>query len=183
MNKKIKKHLPRLDSSAYIGQKHVSFTSNCNNRKKLFIQRSNVDVATQLLNENLKLFNCECLVYVFMPDHVHMILHGLDDRSNILKCHNNWKGESGKRLAELNSDSFLSRPECGITNIWQRQSYDHVLRSYEYERGVLRKMIQYILENPVRADLVDSWQDYPFLGSLIGSYDVRHPYWWDWFYK
>jgi len=181
---KIRKHLPRLESDAYIGYKHVAFTANCTKRKTLFLKREYVDSAIVLLMRNLQRFECECLVYVFMPDHVHMILHGKNEKSCLLECHNNWKGETGKELAKLIRGSNLETKRAPqLSRIWQPQSYDHVLRSYEYELGALRKMINYILQNPVRAGLVDVWQEYPFLGSLIGEQDIRHPYWWDWFYE
>lgn len=52
------------------------------------------------------------------------------------------------------ADAFGSR-------LWQRYSYEHVLRGDEETLGVAR----YILENPVRAQLVTTVQEYPFLGS------------------
>ncbi len=178
--KKIGSRLPRLDPSSYIGYKHVAFTANCTYRKKLFVKRKHVDISFQLLKDNLQKFGCECLVYIFMPDHVHMILHGVSEKSSILECHNNWKGESGKELAEIVKGTKLeTRFPNNATKVWQPQSYDHVLRSYEYEKRVLQKMISYILQNPVRAGIVKTWQEYPFLGSTIGKYDIRHPYWWD----
>ena len=179
-----KKHLPRLDKFAYIGYKHVFFTSNCYNRNKTFVKKEYVELSKELLKKKLKEFECECIIYVFMPDHVHMMLHGNNEKSDLLNCHNDWKGESGKRLSELiNKKSVSKKINTDINRIWQPQSYDHVLRSYEYERGALRNIINYILLNPIRAGLVDVWQEYPFLGSMIGENDIRHPYWWDWFYE
>ena len=112
------------------------------------------------------------MVYVLMPDHVHMILHGSDEESDLLAAHDEWKSNSGRMLCRhLNRDK-----------VWQHKSHDPVLRSNEYERGALRKTVGYILENPVRAGLVSKWQEFPFLGSLIGPCDIRFDAWWDWFY-
>ena len=168
-----KRHLPRLDPAAYRGMKHVNFTATTQRRQRLFVKRAIVDFCVELLQTQCAGHACECLVYCFMPDHVHMILHGLDEASDARQCHNDWKGATGKYLAQ----------HCSGTRHWQAQSYDHVLRAIEYERGALRKMIGYILENPVRAGLVTTWQEYPFVGSLIGPCDIRHPYWWEWFYE
>ena len=50
--------------------------------------------------------------------------------------------------------------------VWQRGYWDHIVRR---EEG-LYKVLQYILLNPVRAGLVDSWWDYPWLGApLLGD--------------
>ena len=43
--------------------------------------------------------------------------------------------------------------------VWQSESFDHVLRSSEN----LDAKIVYLLENPVRAGLVEEWADYPWL--------------------
>ncbi len=42
--------------------------------------------------------------------------------------------------------------------LWQRSFFDHVVRRAEGSREVAR----YILANPVRAGLVESWQAYPY---------------------
>ncbi|NLF38355.1 hypothetical protein GX586_02850 [bacterium] len=165
--------LPRLDPAAYIGYKHVSFTAVTLDRRHVFVRRAVVDPCIAMLSEDCARHNCECLVYVFMPDHVHLILHGCDASSDVLQSHNTWKGRTGNELC----GQFMCH------TIWQPRSRDHVLRSHEYERGALRNMLQYALQNPARAGLVSTWQDYPFVGSLIGPYDIRHPYWWDWFYN
>ena len=170
---RLKRHLPRLDPEAYRGEKHVSFTATVLRRQHLFTSHEVVDASIAALREQCQSHERECLVYCFMPDHVHMIMHGLCQRSDSLEAHNDWKGATGKVLAHHYPGS----------QHWQPQSYDHVLRSYEYERGALRNMIRYILQNPVRAGLVAEWQEYPFLGSLIGPCDIREEAWWDWFYE
>jgi putative transposase len=49
--------------------------------------------------------------------------------------------------------------------LWQRSYFEHVLRDDEDTFQVA----QYILDNPVRAGLVESPENYPFLGSLTMS--------------
>ena len=51
--------------------------------------------------------------------------------------------------------------------LWQRNYFEHVLRDAEDSVGVAK----YILENPVRANLVERPEDYPYLGSM--TMDVR----------
>ncbi len=47
--------------------------------------------------------------------------------------------------------------------LWQRYSFEHVVRDNERSTTIAR----YILQNPVRAGLVTSIADYPFVGSLV----------------
>jgi putative transposase len=49
--------------------------------------------------------------------------------------------------------------------LWQRYGYEHVVRDDEKTRVVAR----YIFENPVRAGLVRSPEEYPFIGSVTHS--------------
>jgi putative transposase len=51
--------------------------------------------------------------------------------------------------------------------LWQPSYHDHVLRDEE----VLLKVVRYVLDNPVRAGLVTSPRDYPFLGSDVYPLD------------
>jgi putative transposase len=165
------KTLPRLPPESYIGIKHVHFVPKTEQRRKLFKSQEVVDPIVKMLKEKVDKHDCDCIVYAVMPDHVHMILRGRTAESDTLTCHNDWKGETGLWLSEYFHKEHL----------WQYRSYDHVYRSHEYEKRALAKTINYILQNPVRAGLVECWHEYPFLGSLIGPYDIRHPYWWDWF--
>jgi len=40
---------------------------------------------------------------------------------------------------------------------WERESYDIYIRNEK----MLNNVISYILENPVKAGLVQNWEDYP----------------------
>ena len=42
-------------------------------------------------------------------------------------------------------------------SFWQAESYDHVVRNGELER-----IISYVLENPVKAGLVEDWEQWPY---------------------
>ena len=91
-----------------------------------------------------------------MPDHVHLLAVGCQPSSNCRRFITRAKQFSGYHYQR----AFNER-------LWQRYGYEHVLRPSEDVFGVAR----YILENPIRAGLVRSAQDYPYLGSTLYSID------------
>jgi REP element-mobilizing transposase RayT len=89
-----------------------------------------------------------------MPDHVHLLVEGTSADADAKAFIARAKQYSG----------FYYRQEHGAT-LWQRYGYEHTLRDEELTLVVAR----YILENPVRAGLVQRVEDYPFAGSLVYS--------------
>lgn len=89
--------------------------------------------------------------YVIMPDHVHLFVTAEDSTAlqkwvASLKRHMNWcLNENG------NAPPF-----------WQQGFFDHVLRSGEPYSEKWR----YVEQNPVRAGLVATAEDWPFAGEL-----------------
>jgi putative transposase len=85
-----------------------------------------------------------------MPDHGHFLVEGLEDRSDFKRfC----------KLAKQRSGSAHARARGGP--LWQEGYYDRILRKNED----LRVLARYLMNNPVRAGLVASPIDYPYLGS------------------
>jgi putative transposase len=82
-----------------------------------------------------------------MPDHVHLLAEGVTETADGLRFIARAKQFSG----------FYYSKQFGKP-LWQRYGYEHVLRTDEESLGVAK----YILENPVRAGLVRSPQDYEF---------------------
>ena len=60
-----------------------------------------------------------------------------------------------KRFTARQSNILLNR--TGIS-FWQEESHDRFVRDDEE----LFRIINYILQNPVKANLVERWQDYPY---------------------
>src|SRR3990167_2404287 len=89
--------------------------------------------------------------YVFMPDHLHLVLHGLSQNADLKAC---------AVLAKQRSAYEYSR--IYGRRLWQPSYYDHVIRD---EEGILG-FLAYLVMNPVEAGLVERPEDYPFTGSL-----------------
>ena len=145
-----KKH--RLDPEIYTGKILVSFTLCIKDRRELFTdEKVFLFFESMLLNE-LTISDCCAYVYLFMPEHVHLVLAGNTEDSDIKKCLDMYKKKTGFWL-------YKNNPSIK----WQKDYYDHVLRKEED----LETVIQYILNNPVRAGIVDNWKQYKFKGSTV----------------
>ena len=125
-----KKH--RLAEKLYEGPVTAAFTICLMNRSKLFVDETIINKFKEVLLAEATKFNCEVLVYQFMPDHLHLILQGKDEYSGLLNLVKLFKQKTGYWLSKNHP---LGR--------WQKDFYDHLLRKDED----LTKQIQYILEN------------------------------------
>lgn len=83
-----------------------------------------------------------------MPDHVHVVVTPYEE-TELGTVMRRMKGASCRFVNEL-----LRR--SGV--LWQAESFDRIVRSAES----LEQKVAYVLDNPVRAGLVERWQDYPW---------------------
>jgi putative transposase len=149
-----KKH--RLDEEVYKGGVIVSITACVKNREKIFVNDKIFMEFKKIILQELKSEKCSSYIYLFMPDHLHIILSGDEDNSNSKKCFDRIKQKTGFWLSK------------NIKEVkWQKDYYDHILRSSEN----LYVSIKYILNNPVRAGMADYWKIYPYKGSTIYNFD------------
>lgn len=96
--------------------------------------------------------DCEASLYLFMPDHVHIVLQDRSDESDLRKCMSDYKQRSGYTFSQNHNGQAR----------WQKDFYDRILRNEkEY-----RTKLNYILLNPVRAKLADSWKNLLGLNTL-----------------
>ncbi len=83
---------------------------------------------------------CLCI----MPNHVHVLFTLLEKSRPINKIM-----QSIKRHSALQINRYLKRQG----SVWQPESYDHVIRDEDEYFNIIR----YILNNPIKAKLSDSW--------------------------
>ena len=146
-------HLKAFD---YVGQFRYFLTFCTVNRHPLFVDRQHVEVVLEQVVRAAADSGFAIVAYCFMPDHLHLLVEAQSEASDCLRFI--------KRAKQFSGYHFKQR--FG-TALWQRYGYEHVLRGDEDTLSVAR----YILENPVRARIVASVEDYPFLGSTV--YAVR----------
>lgn len=93
----------------------------------------------------------EVAAYCFMPDHLHLVVEGLADDSDL---------KAFVRLAKQYSAYYYARAHGG-GRLWQRYGHDRIVR----DDADFRDRVRYVVANPVVAGLVARPEDYPFLGS------------------
>lgn len=142
----------RLPPEEYIGRKNISFDICARDNKALFVYNETIEIFNDYLSEALNQYTCNVIVYLYMPDHLHIILSGKNKNSNIKKCIESFKQKTGFWLAQ-NKEEFR----------WQKDYYDHILRG----KNDLINHIKYIINNPVKAGMVDDWKHYKFLGPSV----------------
>lgn len=96
--------------------------------------------------------------YVIMPDHVHFFCAAELDAKSLSDFIREWKSWTSRRIHALRP-----RPATAATTaLWQREFFDHVLRSGES----YSQKWDYVRDNPVRAGLVSHPEDCPFSGTV-----------------
>lgn len=141
---------PRLPRFSYRGLFAYSITLAAHNRNQYFREGEIVELLRPILEDCCRDLGFTLHGYCFMPDHLHLLVQGLSEQSDLRQFLTRFKQVSGYRFKALYGK-----------RLWQPSYYDHVLRKGEEIQTVVR----YILFNPVRAGLVDDFRKYPYSGS------------------
>lgn len=114
----------------------------------------------------------ELICYTIMPNHVHLVFRLLEQKSEKGKCvlqssssyqpfQTEREGKQKRMSKIMQSIKGYSAREANKIlnrkgNIWQSESYDHIVRNEDE----LEKIIKYVIYNPVKAKLVEEWEDW-----------------------
>ena len=107
------------------------------------------DVLSQIL-QAARARHFAVLAYCLMPDHPHLVVEGTRADASLPGLVSSFKQRSGFKHART-----------ADTRLWQVGYHDRVLRRDES----LLQTIAYVLNNPVRAGIVQRPEDYPWSGS------------------
>jgi REP-associated tyrosine transposase len=146
----------RISHFSYLGPYQYFLTICAKKRVTAFLDD---DVATQTIGHFLITATDEgfaVLAYCLMPDHMHLLVEGITDESDFKRFVKLAKQRSGFNFART-----AGQP------LWQDGYFERVLRQDEDAKAIAR----YILENPVRAGIVEWPTDYRYLGSV--AWDVE----------
>jgi len=152
----VKEKSHRLPEECYLGGVNVAYT--------ICVEPSSGSLTHPIIFKNLlEIFqnvmidhNCDILIYLFMSNHIHIIIKGKNDLSNSLKAIKMFKQKSGY---------WFSKNYPGIK--WQKDFYDHIIRNDKD----IENQIYYILNNPVRKNLIENWKDYEYKGSTVYDFN------------
>ncbi|HPI67203.1 MAG TPA: transposase [bacterium] len=147
---------PRLPHTEYIGQKRYFITINSFNRKNYFVDKKIISFIKPHLFESLKSYNFEVWIFLFMPDHLHLLLEAKDINCNLENFIKDFKQKSSYCFKKI----FRQR-------LWAKSYWDHILRKDEDITGI----VYYILYNPVRKGLIKDWKEYQWWGSTLFKKD------------
>ena len=155
-----RKRLPRLPRPFYQGHAAVHWVQAIAGRSMGWLDGTYHFRFRELMIHTAARYRLVCPVYNLMPDHQHIIWMGSDPHSD-----------------QLNAMAFLrTHLEKAMAPVrFQRQAYDRLLRRREREKGALAGTCRYILENPVRKNLVATPEDWPYHGTIAPGYPLWDP--------
>ena len=151
------KHLRRLDRIWLDAP--IYFVTTCTRNRRRVLARD--EVARILIEEWRAAHHHHGWAigrYVIMPDHVHFFSRPELGAKPLSEFVGSWKSYTSRKI------NALARPRSTptATTLWQREFFDHVLRSDES----YSEKWNYVRDNPVRAGLVSSTDDWPHAGEI-----------------
>src|ERR1700687_100659 len=149
----------RLTRPNYMGCRRYFVTSCCFQRKQVFLVPEFCSCFLSALTVESAHQACAVHAYCFMPDHVHLLLQGLEPFSALSHFVKSVKQTSGFHIKQQTHFP-----------VWQRFFYDHILRPEEPSDAVA----WYIWMNPVRAGICLDFRDYPHSRSLTSLWPPGH---------
>ncbi len=131
-----------------LARQYYHVTINTERRIRLFTNLGNCQPIANVLSEMEKeglVFN---YAWILMPDHLHWIFK-LGEHESLSEVVRRFKGRSSR---DIHRDTQHSGA------VWQPAFFDHGIRANED----LRQIAVYVIQNPVRAGLVEDIGHYPF---------------------
>jgi REP element-mobilizing transposase RayT len=163
--------LPRLPREYYQGDAYVHWTLSIYDRTAGWLTDRFHACFRELILHAVAREGLYCPVYCLMPDHLHLVWLGLRRDSD-----------------QLNGMAFLRtylEPALSPAK-FQPQAHDNVLRQAEREHDAFAKVCFYILNNPVKAELVSTIEEWKFCGAVLPGYpklNPKEPDFWEKFWK
>ncbi len=152
-----KRKSPRLEGFDY-DEPRCYFVTICTVRRRAVFAEARLNRAVLALMANHAHGEGVILhAYSLMPDHLHLLV----ELPDVGLSRSKWVG----RLKGLVSTTAR---EMGFRGrLWQGRFYDHILRKEE----CIERVADYIVHNPVRKGLVETWIEHPWSG--LGGGDVK----------
>jgi len=143
----------RLPHFSYVGIHQYSLTFCTLQRHRVFVTAVIVEGSLDQISRAARDHEFAILAYCFMPDHLHLLVEALSETSDLIAFAHAVKQRT----------SYEHRCQFQNGALWQKGYFEHVVRDDES----MKTQAKYILENPVRAGLVNEPLAYRFSGSLV----------------
>lgn len=127
-------------------------------RHKVFTDSEVVAIATEQILRTCDERQFEVLAYVFMEDHLHLLIRGTSEDSNFIST-----------MTLLRQRTALAYRRARGERLWQDGYFERVLRPTDDVFDVIR----YICENPARAGLSVERTEYPYVWWTGTNNDAR----------
>jgi len=141
----------RLSKFDYIGRARYFLTFCTYERQKVFTDDEVVKTTLEQFRRTASIEKFAILAYCLMPDHAHLLVEGTEATSDLKRFAKMAKQRSGG----------VHRRRCG-QRLWQEGYFERVLR----DGDDVRSIAQYIVDNPIRAGLVERPDQYPHVGVV-----------------
>ncbi len=138
-----------LAKDNYVGRRTYFITLCTTNRASLFLERNLAEKVISILKEDASRMAFLLHAWCLMPDHLHFLTEGADETADLFQFVTHFK--------QRTTASFT-----GPRTLWQRNFYEHILRSHEK----IGRVANYIWMNPVRKGLCEFVNEHPYSGSL-----------------
>ena len=153
-------YLPRLPREYYQGDAVVHWTLPIAHRRQGWLDERFHASFRELLLHTAAREVLVCPVYCLMRDHLHLVWMGLRSDTDQRR---------GMAFLRTHLEPKLA-PEK-----FQHQAHDHVLKDEERRRQAFASVCHYVVENPVKAGLVQHAGEWPFSGAVVPGYPTLHP--------
>lgn len=94
----------------------------------------------------------DLVAYCIMSNHIHVVINTKEKETAERPLYRII--QSFKRHTARQANVLLQRQG----EFWQPESYDHVVRN----EAELKRIIAYVLNNPIKTGLVENWQEWPY---------------------
>ena len=151
--------MPRIGRSQQLGDGLAHVVSRGNRRQQLYFSERDYRCYLEFVGEALGRYGVRCYAYCLMPNHLHLLLEGGQEAiSKVI-----WRA-NGRYAQWFNRSYGLSG------HVFQGRLWSEPLESQEH----LLELARYIVNNPVRAHLVDHAADWPW-SSMRATLALVHP--------
>lgn len=139
--------MPRCARAVAVGYPH-HVTQRGNSRAQVFFDDQDRQTYLQLLQYYTRGYRIEVQAFCLMPNHVHLLVIPRE------------QNDFGRGIGLTNQcyTAYINRKYLRSGRVWQNRFYSCIVDTDEYLWGVAR----YIENNPLKAGLVASAEEYPW---------------------